>query len=143
MFNVPALLFPEQSTKNSLGLLGFRVFLGVAFVVHGLGKLPKLTYWMGDMFPAWVQATTTLVEFGGGLLLVVGIFTPLIASALVAIMIGALGFHLVQGHPFIGEGHTYELALAYLIASLLFVCQGAGRYSIDWLYLRACFDAKN
>jgi putative oxidoreductase len=133
---IRTLMHPDTARPASAGLLLFRVFLGVAFIQHGLMKVPTATTWLGDMLPAWVQAFAAYGELGAGILLILGLFTPLAGVILVAIMIGAVNFHVSQGHPFIGEGHSYEMALAYLMAAILFVLLGAGRYSVDALLFR-------
>ncbi len=121
-----------------LGLLLFRVFVGLALAFgHGLGKLPPSERFIGSVgemgFPAasvfaWLSA---VAEFGGGILLALGLFTRP-AALVVVINMCVAAFIRQAGDPF-GE---LELALLYLAAAVLLLLTGAGRYSVDALIRR-------
>ncbi len=124
------------SGKAAVGLLLVRLVMGAAFVLHGWGKIQGEagpTAWMGDKIPPALQATAAFSEFVGGWAILVGVFTPLAALALIGTMIGALRHHiLITGDPFVNPGGpSWELAAIYLAASVLILLVGPGVLSID------------
>ena len=114
-----------------------RIALGALFIVHGWPKIkdPKsiIAFVKGTGFPggAAFAVLFTLLEFFGGIALVLGFLTqivaPLIALEMVATTLFAktkLGKKLVLG---------YELDIAYLVLALMLTFLGAGPWSIDRL----------
>ena len=78
------------------GPLIMRLIVGYVFMMSGWGKLNNLpqmienfTEW-GIPFPQVMTPFVSAVEFGGGLLLLVGLFTRLAATPLVIVMIVAI-----------------------------------------------------
>lgn len=133
---------PVEHTGASVGLLIVRVVIGLAFVFHGWPKTIRdgqwvLMDWMGPdaPFPGWLQAIGALTEVVGGALLLLGLFTPVVALLLAIMMAVAVGMvHLPKGDPFVAPGQSsYELAAVYLATSLLFLIAGPGRFSLDAL----------
>ncbi|MBX9790209.1 MAG: DoxX family protein [Pirellulales bacterium] len=119
----------------SIGLLALRLAVGAAFVLHGWPKIHAPLTWMGPeaTMPGWLQLLAAISEFGGGIALALGLFTRLFSLGLVCTM--AVAFykvHYAAGHPFVAQGGpSYELALVYLAAALLFLLAGPGRLSLD------------
>lgn len=122
---------------RDLGLLLMRVGLGLAFVMHGSGKMFHPENWAalgGEMARfgfnfapmAWGFAAA-FAEFGGGILLILGfLFRP--AAILLAItMAVAVSHHMAKGDGFNGYSHALELGIVFL--GLIFV--GPGKISID------------
>jgi putative oxidoreductase len=71
-----------------------------------------------------------LAEFGGGILVMLGLLTPLAALALIVVMIVAvLTVHLKNGFFVTSGGYEFNLALAGMALTLLII--GAGAYSLD------------
>jgi len=121
-------------TRNTdIGLLILRVFAGLALALaHGWGKIPPSEGFVGMIggmgFPApalfaWLAA---LAEFGGGLLIALGLLTRP-AAAFVAVHFVIVAFVVHAGDTF-GDR---ELALFFLATALCFAFTGAGRYSAD------------
>jgi putative oxidoreductase len=134
-------IFPRfVSGPGAFGLLALRVVTGLAFVLHGWGKLQAGPFqWMGpDGPPGPIQALAVLAEFGGGIALVLGLLTPVAAILIAGTMVGALAMvHVPAGHPFVSpnpEKHSFELALGYLVQMILFLLLGPGVLSIDALW---------
>lgn len=110
-----------------------RLVAGVVFIVFGIGKFSRHAAEV-DSFDsyglpapdAFVYAVGVL-EVVGGLLLVAGLATRLVALLLAANMVGAI---VVSG---IGEGEVISLTLApaLLIAMLYLIYAGAGSHSLD------------
>ncbi|MBV8150870.1 MAG: DoxX family protein [Candidatus Eremiobacteraeota bacterium] len=118
----------------AVGLLAVRILVGMAFIFHGYPKIANPTGWMGTMafLPPWGQAIVAVVEFFGGIALIAGIVTRLAALLLVCDMLGALVLvEIPSGTPFVGPGHTLEVALSYLAINLLLLLAGPGALSAD------------
>jgi len=130
-----ALLFPKiehqtTSLRVSFALLVLRLFVGIAFILHGSGKIVNATNWMGPdaPVPGILQALAALAEFGGGIALILGLLTPLATLGMIFTMIGAIYFHVSKGDAFVGG---YELAAIYLIAAVVVFFTGPGKISVD------------
>ena len=120
------------------GPLFLRVAVGVVFVVHGAQKLfgafggPGLQNFSGMMTqmglrPAMAWATAVaLVEFVGGIMLVLGFMTRLPALLIGVVMAVAVIFvHLPNGF-FIRDGGI-EFTLVLLAACICLLLTGGGR----------------
>ena len=134
---VPFLAPPSASPRVSSGLLALRLVAGLAFMFHGYGKIQAPFSWMGPdaTVPAFLQALAALSEFGGGLAWMLGLLTPLASFGLACTMAFATYTHAVlKGDPFVATGPgggSFEPALVYLSAAVLFLLAGPGRYSLD------------
>jgi putative oxidoreductase len=120
---------------TDLGLAVLRVFTGLALALaHGWGKVPPAAGFitrvegMGMPAPVLFAWLAGLAEFAGGLLLAVGLLTRPTAF-IVAGHFVVVAFVAHAGDPF----RQRELALFFLMAAVLFLCSGAGRYSLDAL----------
>ncbi|MCA1689067.1 MAG: DoxX family protein, partial [Actinobacteria bacterium] len=109
------------------------VLSGAVFVAFGVGKFTshasELDSFRGYGLPAPDAFVYLIgvVEIVGGLLLVVGLATRAASLVLAANMVGAI---LVSG---IGRGEPISLTLApaLLVAMLLLVWRGPGRWALD------------
>lgn len=127
------------SARPDIGLTILRVATGVIFAAHGAQKLFVYGFagvtgafgGMGIPLPGIAGPLTALVEFFGGLALIVGLLTRLAGFGLATTMLGAIGFvHLASGF-FAPNGIEFPLSLLAATAALVFT--GAGRYSVDAL----------
>ena len=130
------------STDNGAGALALRIPLGIIFAAHGA---QKLFGWFGGyglegtgqffgsigLTPGYLMALLAgLVEFFGGLALVLGVLVRPAAAALAfAMLIAVFAVHWSKG--FFASNGGYEYALALLAASVALVLSGAGRFSVD------------
>jgi len=122
-----------------LGLLVLRLALGGLFVVHGLDKLfgwftdlgmdntERMLAGFGFTEPtilAWVLAVS---ETLGGVLLVLGLFTPAGAAAVLGVMANVI---VLKGdwNTFLGG---VELEMMYAAAAFALLFTGPGRLAID------------
>lgn len=112
----------------------FRVVAGFLFIQHGAQKLFGLlggvngTGGTVELFSLlWLAG---IIEFFGGLMIVLGIFTRLAALVAASEMIVAYFMvHFPQGfYPLLNKG---ELALFYVVAFLLIAKHGANRWSLE------------
>jgi len=126
---------PAVGDRASTGLLLIRLIVGVAFIVHGYPKIGHPTSWMPDSnFSPMLLAVAAYVEFAGGIALLLGLLTPLVAVLIAIDMAVAIfGVAIPKGTPFIAMGNSYESAAFYLVACLALAFTGAGRYSLDAL----------
>lgn len=130
------LIAPAPAWATSTGLLLVRLVVGAAFVMHGLPKIQNPFGWMNGMEnapPGFLQAAAAVIEFGGGILLALGLLTRVTALLLAAQMVAALALvHIPHGDPFVAQGKpSAELASVYLAVSLAVAALGAGAYSLD------------
>lgn len=124
-----------------LSLLLFRVAVGVVMLAHGWnhvfrgGRIAGTGRWFESlgMRPGWLHAwTASLTELGAGVLLVLGLLTPLAGAAVVGVMVVALVTNHLRNGFFVfrpGEGYEYVMTLA--AAGLLLCGTGGGRVSLD------------
>lgn len=122
---------------TELGLLVLRVWFGAVLAFgHGLAKVTDLSGFtekvgaMGMPLPGLLGPAAALSELLGGLLMVLGLFTrPASAMVLVTMLVAA--FHVHAADPFIKK----EFALAYAVAALVTLIAGAGRTSLDAIWV--------
>lgn len=125
-----------------VAVLVLRIGVGLIFAVHGAQKL--FGAWGGPGFAGWTGAMTgmgyrpprlfagvsALAEFAGGLLLALGLITPIAAFVLIAqsvVIIGAA--HWRSGFFNRDGGFEFPLALVTGVVAVLFA--GPGAYSLD------------
>lgn len=121
------------SAVGDFGVLVLRVFMGLSVsLAHGWDKVPPAEGFTKGVqslgFPAEAAYLTMLTEFVGGLLLAAGLATRPVALAM-CINFGVAGFLFHANDPYLRK----ELALLLLAAAVMFVCMGAGRFSVDRL----------
>ena len=126
----------HQTKAESTALLILRLIVGVAFVMHGSGKISNPFGWMPATagVPGIFQFLAAISEFGGGIALILGLLTRLGSLGLVFTMLVATSIHaFVMKDPFVNMtgGSSFEPALGYLGISILFLILGPGRFSVD------------
>lgn len=135
------LAVPRHSIPADSALLLLRLVVGLAFMLHGWGKIQRPFSWMGEgaFAPAPFQALAALSEFGGGLALILGLVTPLACLGIASTMAVAFYTHAVmRGDPFVGKGASSELAAVYFCIAIVVLAMGPGRASAD----RALFGTR-
>ncbi len=125
------------TTLQSWGITILRVVVGLVFLMHG-GQ--KLFVWgfasvagffgqMGIPVPMVAAVIVTMVEFLGGLALLLGVFTRWAAIPLALnMLVATLTVHLPAGF-FLPKG--YEFTLTLLAASVALALLGSGAASVD------------
>ena len=133
----PSSLFAATPRHQGVGITILRVITGIVFSAHGYQKL--FVYGMagvqgafakmGAPMPTITGPLVGLLEFFGGLALIVGLLSRLVAVGLAIDMLGAiLLVHLANGF-FLPAG--YEFVLMLLAASLAIAFAGPGSLSAD------------
>ena len=119
--------------NRDLGLLILRVGIGASFMVHGFPKLlggPEKWAKLGkamevfgvDFAPAFWGFMAAFSEFGGGLLLALGLAFRPACLLLLSTMVVASAMHLDRGDGFGKASHAIEAAILFL--SLLMIGPG-------------------
>lgn len=131
---------PMPGNRASAGLLLVRILFGIGIFLHGYAKIGNITGFSNAIgVPVPLGALAVLTETVGGLLLVVGALTPLIALMLTGNMIVATlmtmskhGFLVSPSREnpgFYTQG--WEFAALYLVAFACLLLAGPGRFAID------------
>jgi putative oxidoreductase len=129
--------FGSSSPRQlSLGLAVLRIAVATVFIRHGAQKLfvsgfagvtGGFTH-IGVPLPGLMGPFIALLEFFGGIALVIGLLTRLVALGLAFDMLGAIVLvKLAAGFS------KYEFEFLLLASSLVLVFTGAGKFSIDAL----------
>ena len=130
-------LFAANPRQQGLAIAIVRIITGITFFAHGYQKLFIMGISgiqggftkMGVPMPTITAVLVTFLEFFGGIGLVIGLLTRLIALGLAIDMLGAISIvHFANGF-FLPKG--YEFVLLLMVASLSLVVGGPGRLSVD------------
>lgn len=124
---------------DAVVLLVLRIVVGIILIAHGYnhwmggGRIAGTAGWFSSLGlrHGRLQAIASIVtEIGAGVLLIVGLFTPLAAAAVVGVMLVAgLLWHRKHGFFIFKEGYEYVLLLG-VVAVVLGVV-GPGTISLD------------
>lgn len=139
-------------TDNTTGFMFLRLALGAVMFAHGA---QKTLGWFGGAgfdqtvqmfstqlsFPYPVAVAVIAAEFGGSILLIIGLFTRIAALA-ITVNIGVCGvFNHIQYGFFMnwfgnqkGEGYEYHILVIGIGVALMI--KGAGALSFDRLFSR-------
>jgi putative oxidoreductase len=137
------LLLSTNFELLQVSFLTLRLFIGVCFVVHGLGKLgivgpgnmKGFTEWLRALkvpYPEIQAKIAMVVELGGGVLLAAGFLSRPACAILMLNMIVAAGIghkgggYLITNTP---PGNEYALNLSVILFTMLLT--GPGIYSLD------------
>ena len=121
------------------GITILRVVVGIVFVAHGgqklfvwgFGNVAGFFGQVGIPAPMVAAVIVTLVEFLGGLALLLGLFTRWAAIPLAVNMLGAILTVHWKGGFFLPDG--FEFALTLLAANVTLAFLGSGEASVDRL----------
>src|SRR5690606_12636184 len=115
--------------------------LAVVMLAHGInhiwrgGKIPGTARWFESlgMRPGVLHAwLASLTELGAGVLLILGLLTPLAAGGVIGVMLVALiTNHLKNGFFIFRPGEGYEYVLTLAVVALCLGALGGGEWSLD------------
>lgn len=115
-----------------------RLTNGILFVLHAGLKIFVFTipgtvgFFESIGLPGFLAYIIIAAELLGGLALIAGFKTRLVALALIPILLGALfTVHLANGFFFMNEGGGWEYIALWIVALLVQSMLGAGLYSVE------------
>jgi putative oxidoreductase len=111
-----------------------RIITAYLFMAHGTAKLfgvPHVAMFDGLKLMS-LTGLAGVLEVGGGVLLLIGLFTRPVAFVLCGFMAVAYFMaHASQGNVLLPILNAGELAVLYCFVFLYFVFSGAGAWSVD------------
>jgi putative oxidoreductase len=126
-------IFGLQTDVASLVL---RLALGSIFIIHGYPKLKDLGkqtgQWLKSIgFPAGLGLFAGIAEFFGGIAVIAGILTPIVAALFVLWTAALVWVSIAKIKKKFAGG--YELDLLLFAFSLVLLAIGGGLFSVDHL----------
>ncbi|WP_252105885.1 MULTISPECIES: DoxX family protein [unclassified Halomonas] len=113
-----------------------RVSLGVMALAHGLLKVLVFTlpgtvaYFESLGLPGFLAYLTIAGEIGGGLALILGVYTRWVSLAMIPLLLGAASVHLGNGWMFSNASGGWEFPVFWAVALLVQAGLGGGRFSL-------------
>lgn len=113
-----------------------RVALGIMFIAHGLMKvfvftLPGTAQFFASVgFPGWMAYPVTAAEIAGGVLLVLGVYSRVVAAGLIPVLIGAATVHLGNGWVFSAPNGGWEYPIFLVLIAAVVALLGDGAYAL-------------
>jgi putative oxidoreductase len=125
----------------ALGLFLLRISVGIVFIAHGYnhifggGKIAGTARWFESlgMRPGILHAwLASLTELGAGVLLLLGLATPLGGAGVVGVMLVAwITNHRKNGFFIFRPGEGYEYVMTLTFCGLVLGATGGGAWSLD------------
>lgn len=122
---------------NEIGKVILRAILGLTFFIHGLSKFQGGIANTAGFFdsigvPGFMAYIVATIELVGGVIIIFGLGTRVVAMLLTVIMIGAI-FMVKLPAGFLGDGQMagYELEVLLLAISVYFIFASQSKISLD------------
>jgi putative oxidoreductase len=130
------MLEPIFGIHLSTVALILRLAIGSLYVYHGYPKLGTArkgtAEWLKSIgFPGWLAALAGVVEFFGGIALILGILTSIVAALSALWMVATTWLSMAKIKKKYAGG--YELDVTLLLVSLALAGVGGGNFSVDHL----------
>lgn len=140
--DTPRVGAPSRTWTGDIAILALRLAAGSVLAYHGWLKIGDVSGFAGFVESLGVPAPTlmayvvTYLEFLGGIALIVGLATRYVAALFVVEMAFTISLVKVDVGLIAAEGGAgAELDLLILATALSLVLTGAGRWSLDALFL--------
>lgn len=129
-----------SSTHHPAWLVVIRIALGIGLFAKGIGfisdtaRLQQLlaSNNFTQSFP-WLSYAITWLHLFGGFMIIIGLFTRLMAALQIPILLGAVLF-INSGGGIFASGSELGLALAVLFLLVVFLIEGSGPVSLDHFF---------
>jgi putative oxidoreductase len=115
-----------------------RIWVGTNMMIHGYSKLRNMKQAAEETkqtlgIPVGATYTATILEFLGGLLLIIGLIVPIVGLFFAIFMIANVIMKKRRMNAaYIAPGKaSYEIDITYLILSIILIVLGAGTLSVD------------
>ena len=129
-------LFEILSPYTVYLALFLRVWVGANFVAHGYPKLSKskqqTLQWTKSLgVPVVATYLAIILEFFGGLSLIIGFIVPVVGLFITLEMISIIFLKKMKMKaPYMGQ-NSYEIDITYLMLAIALIVLGAGAISVD------------
>lgn len=133
----------NEEKYSNIGLLILRVSLGLVFIAHGYLKVFTFgleramvvfeahTVMHINLVPGWFAPPAAVIEWVGGILLILGVKTRLVTPFLAAVAFGAGAVHFENGWNYTSKpdgGWEYGIFLS--ICCIVVYLVGPGKYTL-------------
>lgn len=133
-----------KNNFNQWSLAFLRVVLGFILMYHGYLKLfvpgvfKNTVGFMAALnipLPLYSGLLISVLEFAGGIFLILGMVTKLTAALLfIEMLVAFFKVHLKNGLVISGAAYGYEFVLLMIAALLIILVNGAGKLSVGKLF---------
>src|SRR2546425_6669105 len=126
-----------SSISVDLSSLILRLAVGTLFIIHGYPKLTSAQRKQGGAWMKSVGMSATMIPFGGfveffgGIALILGLLTPIVAVLSALWMLSTTWFSISKVKKKYAGG--YEIDVTLFLAALALALLGSGIFSIDQL----------
>ncbi len=123
-------------TPHAYGTFLLRISLGTMALSHGLLKvlvftIPGTVQFFGSIgYPPLVAYLTIFAELAGGVALLLGVYTRIVALAMIPILIGATLTHAGNGWVFSATGGGWEFPAFWTVTLLVQALLGSGAFAL-------------
>lgn len=113
-----------------------RIAPGAILVVHGYHKIAHIgldnamKFFAGNGFAGWMLYPVLVAEIGGGLCLILGVYTRLVAVLLLPTLIGAASVHVPNGFFFSVPRGGWSFPVYLVVTDVVVALLGAGAYAL-------------
>lgn len=129
----------NATERTEYAALVLRLGLGAMFLAHGLLKIFVFTlpgtaaFFEKVGFPGFLGYVVTFAEVGGGIALILGIRTQLVALAMIPVLLGAASVHWGNGWMFASKGGGWEYPVFLAVAAVTLALLGDGKYALKFM----------
>lgn len=126
----------SNSINNDYSIVVARGALGAVLLSHGLLKVFVFTiqgtvgYFESLGLPAFTAYLTIFGEIAGGISLILGVYSRLVAIASLPILIGALWVHSANGWIFSNKDGGWEFPLFLIAIAISVIISGNGPFAL-------------
>ncbi len=121
---------------NNIAATLLRASFGVILVAHALLKVLVFTmpgtvgFFASQGFPGWMAYPVVAIEFFGGVALVLGFQTRLVALATLPVLLGALTVHIGNGWVFNAPNGGWEYPALLAVLSVVVALQAEAGFAL-------------
>lgn len=138
----------NTNRQTEYAALLLRTSLGIMLLAHGLLKvlvftLPGTVQFFASVgFPGWLAYPVAAAELIGGVLMIAGVATRVVALGLIPIMLGAMSVHLGNGWVFSSPNGGWEYPALLAVLMIVQALLGAGAYALKIPASKRLFTAR-